>query len=203
SEDGLPTIVKNFGFRFDIHTRTSKNIQADAVLTINDWFDCMNGHIVNDKNLLKCGFGRHFHDQEQALNKMKKMIQEMKIKGVTRLLPWQKGVLKSIESTFALHEDMKKLGINYIMTSRLNQDHLENFFSRIRALGGDNYHPSPSEFIQRFRILLIGKNNDVLDFDCSSAGFLTQKFVSHMDHQLEDSESTFQRENSLDIDTFD
>ena len=45
-----------------------------------------------------------------------------------------------------------------MLTSKLNQDILENFFSLIRGVGGYNTHPGPVEAINRIRIILLGKD---------------------------------------------
>jgi hypothetical protein len=41
--------------------------------------------------------------------------------------------------------------LEYIVTYRLNQDVLENFFSYIRGMGGANEHPSPLDIKYRLR----------------------------------------------------
>jgi hypothetical protein len=69
----------------------------------------------------------------------------------------------TIRSVQALYYDMKaSYGTRYILTSRLNQDPEESFFSRIRGIGGTNTHPGPVEFADRFRLLLIGRNTDFI-----------------------------------------
>ncbi len=62
----------------------------------------------------------------------------------------------------ALYKVMKGHGLNFIFTTHLNQDCLENLFSRLRALTGNNQHPSPVECLRRLRILMIGKNRDIV-----------------------------------------
>ena len=73
-------------------------------------------------------------------------------------IPFQKGILVSIKSTRALYQELKSSGSKYFLTCKVNSDHLENFFSRLRALGGHNHHPGPAEAVQRIRILLFGKS---------------------------------------------
>ena len=41
----------------------------------------------------------------------------------------------------------------------MNQDNLENLFSRLRALRSNFQHPSPVETLRRLRILMIGQNH--------------------------------------------
>ena len=59
----------------------------------------------------------------------------------TKGQPWMIGVQCSILSTKALYKDLVtdgNYGISYILTKRLNQDCLENFFSQFRGTGGQN-----------------------------------------------------------------
>ena len=48
------------------------------------------------------------------------------------------------------------------MTSRCNQDVLENLFSVIRGMGGTYSMPTPAEFFNRMRILLMGGSAKLL-----------------------------------------
>lgn len=58
-----------------------------------------------------------------------------------------------------LHADLnRRFGINYVLTRRLNQDVLENFFGVIRAKGGLHDHPTSLEFKYRLRSYVLGKN---------------------------------------------
>ena len=50
----------------------------------------------------------------------------------------------------------EKFKFKFILTYRLNQDVLENFFSAIRAKGGLHDHPTALEFKYRLRSYLLG-----------------------------------------------
>ena len=81
----------------------------------------------------------------------------------TRNLPFQKGILISSKSLLALFDDLReKRGLEFLLTSHLNQDCLENFFSRVRALGGTNTHPTTVQFIHRLKHLIVGKSSDLV-----------------------------------------
>ena len=59
----------------------------------------------------------------------------------TKGQPWMIGVQCSILATKALYKDLVEegnFGISYILTKKLNQDCLENFFSQFRGTGGQN-----------------------------------------------------------------
>ena len=45
-----------------------------------------------------------------------------------------------------------------MLTSRLNQDCIENLFSQVRALGGNKTHPTSVDFINRIRSISLCKN---------------------------------------------
>lgn len=43
----------------------------------------------------------------------------------------------------------RRFDVQYLLTRRINQDVIENFFGIIRAKGGLHDHPSPLEFKYR------------------------------------------------------
>lgn len=49
--------------------------------------------------------------------------------------------------------------VDYVLTARLNQDIIENFFSYIRGMGASNDHPHPLDFKYRLRWFILGKNS--------------------------------------------
>lgn len=68
----------------------------------------------------------------------------------------------STNSLLNLYNELKSdFNLSYILTSKLNQDSLENLFSLIRGSGGCNDHPKPMEFLYRMRLLVLGKNENV------------------------------------------
>ncbi len=78
-------------------------------------------------------------------------------------LPFIRGIVISSKSLLSLYEDISaRRGVEFILTSHLNQDCLENFFSRIRAMGGTYTHPTTVEFIHRARQLIVGKSSELV-----------------------------------------
>lgn len=119
----------------------------------------MNSRRKFDATPLRCGFGVKEDAQIEALHEMKNLINSMRFSNnVARetKLPFQKGILLGIQSMIGLYEDMKKKGVECILTARLNQDCVENCFSRMRALG--NSHPGPADIMMKMKMLLIGSN---------------------------------------------
>lgn len=81
------------------------------------------------------------------------------IPGKRSIEQFQKGILISNKSLDMLHEYVKKYDMSYILTSRLNQDILENFFGAIRSKGGLNDHPTPKDVKYRLRKYILGMSS--------------------------------------------
>jgi hypothetical protein len=127
-------------------------------------FDVFNSRLKYSTKKLECGFGVHFQDQAAVVNEMIKMAEVMRSgEKKTKNLPFQKGILISSKSLLSLFDDLREnRGIEFLLTSHLNQDCLENFFSRVRALGGTNTHPTTVQFIHRLKHLIVGKSSDLV-----------------------------------------
>ena len=140
----------------------------NACKTFNDFFDVMNSGSKHNQNRLMCGLGHPetTKDQFKALRAMEILLEKFKINGQKETspdLPWVFGMKMSIKSIRGLYTDLVKNGsFSYLLTKRVNQDCLENLFSRIRGMCGANTHPTCVEFIRRIRILLIGGYAGVL-----------------------------------------
>ena len=72
--------------------------------------------------------------------------------------PFQCGIIVSIRSTLALFEELKQENIDFLLTTRVNQDCIENLFSCIRSMGGNGTHPTPIEAVNRIRKLCLTKS---------------------------------------------
>lgn len=57
------------------------------------------------------------------------------------------GLRVTLSSTLALLEYLGTQGFKYLMTSRLSQDPLNNFFGIVRQSCGSNDHPTPTQFL--------------------------------------------------------
>ena len=124
--------------------------------------------------------GIHEEKQLKALHAMKELASYMycptKNGGLARK-PFMTGIIVSVNSTLDLYFETKREGLRYQLTTRENQDSLENLFSNLRAMGGGNSHPSPVETANRIRKLCVYKNvSFVLDsanVAQSDQGFMT------------------------------
>ena len=56
--------------------------------------------------------------------------------------------------------------INYLLTYKLSQDHLEIYFGCIRRMGGNNTNPSPLQFTLAYKKLLL-HNSVEPSFECN------------------------------------
>lgn len=65
------------------------------------------------------------------------------------------GIIICLRNIFPLFEQLKKLGLTYLLTYKLSQDYIETFFSAIRSRGGFNNNPNALEFKSAYKRLLI------------------------------------------------
>jgi archaellum component FlaC len=105
---------------------------ADFVQLVNNWFDVMNSYALSTSIPTKKPYGIDLQNQNEVLEKMFFTISNMKCIGKKNQQVFQKCILMSIESLRGLFTQMKaEYDVNYILTHRLNQDCLENFFSQV------------------------------------------------------------------------
>lgn len=96
---------------------------------------------------------------------MTTFIKETRIGKHKTLLPFQKGIILSNTSLQQLLPYLQEqystsdFPITYLITYRLNQDLLENFFSFIRSIGCAYDHPTPLDFKYRLKRYILGKHS--------------------------------------------
>ena len=184
------TVAKAFKFLFG-----KKYLELTEIIsTIDAWFDVCNSRLKFHWKKMKCALGVHESEQIKSLKNMLELVKQMtfgKDKKSQRKKPFQTGIIVSINSTLDLYQALKNEGISYLLTSRLNQDGLENFFSQVRALGGNNSHPSTVETINRIRTLCLTKNvksivnNSVVEMQDDDE-FLSVNLIDELDLDLPD-----------------
>ncbi|KAL1489510.1 hypothetical protein ABEB36_013468 [Hypothenemus hampei] len=127
---------------------------------VNDWFDIFNVSVpVSDSRTRNRAYGLAIQEQDEILDKMSQKIKNLKVKGRQQMLPFQNGILMSNNALKMLLLDLqRRFDIQYILSRRLNQDVLENFFGIIRAKGGLHDHPNALEFKYRLRSYIMGRN---------------------------------------------
>ena len=101
----------------------------------------MNSRLRYHQNSLSSALGgEHTNLQFNVLDRMLLFLDKFAVLHSTTgkvrelKLPWEHGLICSIKSTKAIYEDLVVNGpFEFLLTARLNQDCLENLFSRIRG----------------------------------------------------------------------
>nr|CAH7733081.1 unnamed protein product [Callosobruchus chinensis] len=134
---------------------------SNLVKLFNDWFDLMNSRSKFTANCPKRNaYGIDLDIQLKLINEVSELVNTMRVGEHKSLISFQKGILLTNKSIIELYSYLKETyNVEYVLTSRLNQDVLENFFSYIRGVGGANDHPSPLEFKHRLRWYILGNNS--------------------------------------------
>lgn len=134
----------------------------------NDWFDVLNARMKFEGH--KNAYGIKLDAQNLVLDEMNHLMENIKTGKKTSTTPFQRGILISNKSLVHLLTDLKgrtNINLEYILTSRLNQDVLENFFSYIRGMGSTHDHPTALSLKHRLKWYILGKHSaDV--FKCST-----------------------------------
>lgn len=82
---------------------------------------------------------------------------------------FQMGILQTNKSLIDLYEKMKnKYNIGYIITKKLNQDCLEDFFGHLRARNGCEVKPSALQCLRSIKVISLGKNISILKRNINS-----------------------------------
>jgi DNA transposase THAP9 len=134
-------------------------LPVDALTTawfvdfINNWFDAANARSRREALYAKCGA------KIESLLLMMEIISKITFSSATRQFSWKPihtGILVSTRSFLDLFASLVASGsYNYLLTSRLTQDALENLFSQIRGRG--NCHPSPVHFRHCLRLISVSQ----------------------------------------------
>lgn len=133
---------------------------AELIKLTNDWFDLFNSRSKFGDHFGTNAFGVNLDSQIELLQNFSDMIESIRVGTHKGLIQFQKGILLSNISLLNLFYYLKdKYSVEYILTYRLNQDILENFFSYIRGMGGRDDHPTPLEFKHRLRWYILGKHS--------------------------------------------
>lgn len=161
-----------------------KSIDEDAYSTVeiidkfDKLFDIFNSSNFKTKKYRKPFCGEQY--QIDYLNFMSSFIDKISIKydcidgdseDRTNRVKFLKGWKVSISSLLGLWDILKHENFKFILTRRINQDPLENFFGTIRSNGGCCVNPTPIQFIRIFKKLFCsnfirhsGRNNNYIYF---------------------------------------
>ncbi|BFF90413.1 uncharacterized protein DMAD_08942 [Drosophila madeirensis] len=140
---------------------------ADLFKIINDWFAVFNSKSSTSNSIEPTQpYGKQIDIQRGILAKMSE-IMSSEILGVgAHRLPFQKGIIVNNASLEGLYCYLsEKYEMQYIFTSRLSQDIVENFFIAMRPKGEQFEHPTPLQFKFMLRKYILGltKQNKPID----------------------------------------
>lgn len=82
-----------------------------------------------------------------------KLINPKNGRDVTSNMKFIQGFQITINSILLLFEDLKLEVFTFLLTRRLNQDAIENFFGQIRTKNGMSTEPTNRQFVSAFRKL--------------------------------------------------
>lgn len=139
---------------------------SKMLLLINDWFDVCNSQGKYGQHGTEA-YGVDLKNQDEIFDKMSRFVLNLRVKRKSHLLPFQKGILLMNASLKGLLQYLKEtysfdiFKPEYIITRRLCQDVLENFFSYIRAMGAGYDHPTPVGIQYRLKSFILVKHSDV------------------------------------------
>ena len=148
---------------------------AELLSNFDNIFDSLNSSSLSSTKLYKKAMTKDSPHQE-FLERMLKFIKSIKVidpssqEDVTNKLRCLKGLQMTINGILALWSDLQKThSRQFLMTRRLNQDPLENFFGLIRQQGGNSDNPTPFQFTKAFRKLFFDNYLSPLpSFNCST-----------------------------------
>jgi hypothetical protein len=150
-----------------LYCESQKTIQSPSasdtakfVKLVDMWFYIYNSRMCFDKfQMSRNAYGTNSMEQDGILNEVYAFAKNARSKGKHSLLPFQNGIMVSVNSLKSLYADLKeKYGFRYILTYRINQDVLENFFSFVRSMGRTYDHPSPVDVKYRLCLYSLGKS---------------------------------------------
>ena len=117
---------------------------------VNKWFDAMNARTIK-ASLFPTSQGK-----VNALHLLLDVIRNVRFTGRDSWKPIQTGIQLSTVTVLDLFNDLVCQGnYKFLITGRLTQDCVENFFSCIRGKGDS--HPSPVHFRQNLRVVSLSQ----------------------------------------------
>ena len=136
--------------------------EAEFFNLINNFSDIMNSRTNPDQysSIFKNPYGSRYEEQNEFLSKFYHYFKNIRVGNRCQgsYPPFQKGFLIAIHSLLGLYQEMaSRVHAKYIMTSRLNQDFVENSFGIIRGAGGFNMKPDQVQCINRVKRIIVGK----------------------------------------------
>ena len=174
-----PTIefLRNIDEVFDILNVKSKfGKNSKAPLTKSSYQE----HV--DESLNAAGDGKNIPENiEKTKNRLQRYIRSLTLMNDIPLLQTRKhtgftGFVNGIESLFLMGKYLlfdATAPLDYVLSFKVSQDHLETFFSSIRARNGFCVNPTSVQFMAAFKALLMNAEVRVSTGNCSLLQVIT------------------------------
>ncbi|CAH2100820.1 unnamed protein product [Euphydryas editha] len=136
------------------------NGTIDFIETMNNLFDLLNSNNIDSLKPHNKPY-RGIPVQEELLDKAQHLFNNMRVinknngHDVTNMMKFIKAFNVTINSLRQLYNDMKSQGYKYILTRRINNDCLENFFGLVRQAGGNCREPTCLQYTRAFRKIFL------------------------------------------------
>jgi len=130
---------------------------AEFVEAVDGLFDCFNSRNLRGTKPLHRPITNNSHSPHWAhLQKCTQLLGALKVVGSRASVPCVAGWLMNINALRIIWSALKsEYNISFLLTSRLNQDSLENLFSIIRGRGGHRDNPGPVHFQSAFKQVIV------------------------------------------------
>lgn len=169
------------------------------VKNMNDIFDVFNSSMRYNGSHRKCAIDG-MNDNLDFLTNMKEWIKSWKVIGTNRQIPSVQGWLMNISALQALWNDVSlKYDLQFLLTRRINQDCLENFFCCIRKAGGNNYTPNVQQLKNAMKNVVCNYMlSDAYNGNCDDDVTPLMSFLNnfHKDHGNDSQPSNIFSENT-------
>ncbi|KAG8224664.1 hypothetical protein J437_LFUL005106 [Ladona fulva] len=164
----VASALEYFGCSLKVENFTGCEATVKFIHLFNGAFD-----ILNCRNLLSKEFNSPIKESNSGkifarLGSLKSYVANLKSKDGLRILQSKRktgflGMVVAGESVCALFKDLRgSEELEFLLTYKLSQDHLETFFSTIRSKGGFNNNPTTIQFVAAYRRLLLLKYMSIL-----------------------------------------
>jgi hypothetical protein len=130
---------------------------AEFVKLIDSLFDCFNSRNLYDKKALRRPLtAKSASSHWPFLEECSQQLKTLQVVGGRGAIPCLSGWLLCINALKLLWSVANgEHGVSFLLTSRLNQDALENFFSLIRSRGGHRDNPDSVHFKTAFKQMAV------------------------------------------------
>lgn len=176
---------------------------ANFLSKIDKTFDNLNSKVLFDPNQQKCALKIN-NAVNENLNFMLSYFENVKPINRKNVYCF-KGIRQTIKAILLLFKELTNEipGVEFLLTSRLNQDPIENLFGLVRQRGGNNPNPSLHEFnniAAQIMTIKFLENSNLANCEMDDDELLTPELLTDInEHNLENhGETDYQNINNLE-----